>query len=66
MLRESCKNFAVEIHQEKANTVFVWILMPSEGSKNAVNATNGMFKAMTGQKMRTLDNLNCERHCYCD
>jgi len=34
--------------------------MPSEGSKNAVNVTYGMFKAMTGQKMRTLDNLNCE------
>jgi hypothetical protein len=32
--------------------------MPSEESKNAVNVTNGMFKAMIGQKMRTLDNLN--------
>jgi len=32
--------------------------MPSEESKNAVNVTYGMFKAMTGQKMRTLDNLN--------
>jgi len=32
--------------------------MPSEVAKNAVNVINGMFKAMTGQKMRTLDNLN--------
>jgi len=31
--------------------------MPSEESKNAVNAICGMFKAMTGQKMKTLDNL---------
>jgi len=26
-------------------------------SKNAVNVTNGMFKAIIGQKMRTLDNF---------
>jgi len=32
--------------------------MPIEESKNAVNVTCGMLKAMTGQRMRTLDNLN--------
>ncbi len=32
--------------------------MPNEESKNAVNVTNGMFKVVTGQKTRTLDNLN--------
>jgi len=32
--------------------------MSNEESKNAVNVTGGMFKVMTGQKMRTLDNLN--------
>jgi hypothetical protein len=41
---------------EKEYTVFVWILMPKEESKNAVNATYGMFKVTTGQVMRTLDN----------
>jgi hypothetical protein len=30
--------------------------MFSVGSKNAVNVTNGMFKVMIGQKMKTLDN----------
>jgi len=32
--------------------------MPNEESKNAVNVIGGMFKAATGQKIRTLDNLN--------
>lgn len=32
--------------------------MPNEESKNVVNVTNGMFKVMTGQKMRILDDLN--------
>jgi len=32
--------------------------MPKEESKNAANVAYGMFKVMTGQKMRTLDNLN--------
>ena len=30
--------------------------MPKEESKNVVNAIYGMFKVMTGQVMRTLDN----------
>jgi len=30
--------------------------MLKEELKNAVNATNGMSKVMTGQTMRTLDN----------
>jgi len=30
--------------------------MHNEESKNAANVACGMFKAMTGQKMRTLDN----------
>jgi hypothetical protein len=31
--------------------------MSNEELKNAVNAINGMFKGMTGQKIKTLDNL---------
>ena len=30
--------------------------MPKEESKNVANAIYGMFKVMTGQVMRTLDN----------
>ena len=30
--------------------------MPKEESKNVANAIYGMFKVMTGQMMRTLDN----------
>ncbi len=43
---------------EKEYTVFVWILTLKEELKNAVNAINGMSKAMTGQAMRTLDRKN--------
>ena len=32
--------------------------MPNEESKNAVNVINGMFKVVTGQMMKTLDDLN--------
>ena len=32
--------------------------MPKEESKNVANAIYGMFKVMTGQVMRTLDNQN--------
>ncbi|NQV39171.1 MAG: hypothetical protein HQ505_01290 [Nitrosopumilus sp.] len=31
-------------------------MIPKEESKNVVNAIYGMFKVMTGQAMRTLDN----------
>jgi len=34
----------------------VWILMPKEESKNAVNVTYGMFRGKTGRVMRILDN----------
>jgi hypothetical protein len=40
--------------------------MPNEESKNAANVTDGMSKAMTGQKMRTIDSLNEERQYYWD
>jgi hypothetical protein len=33
------------------------MLMLNEESRNAVNVTNGIFKAVTGQKILTLDNL---------
>jgi len=32
--------------------------MLNEESKNAVNATCGIFREMTGQKMKISDNLN--------
>jgi hypothetical protein len=31
--------------------------MPSVESKNAANATNGTFKEVIGQQMKTLDDL---------
>ena len=43
------------IRQVKGSIASVSILMPKEGSKSAVNVTNGMYKVMIGQKMRTLD-----------
>lgn len=52
---KTCKNYAARIHQEKEYTVSVLILMPKGESKSAVNAANGMFRAMTGLMMKTLD-----------
>ncbi len=52
---KTCKNYAARIHQEEEYTVSVLILMPKGESKSAVNAANGMFRAMTGLMMKTLD-----------
>ena len=54
MPRIACKDCAVTTHLEKEHTVFAWILTPKGESRNAVGATNGMFRATTGLVTRTI------------
>jgi len=51
-------------HQVRESIVFVSRLTPNEVSKNAANVTNGMFRAMIGPKMKTLDKMPTKQEFY--